>query len=82
MDYFNNCKKNWDRTYADVERWEKLQEDWCKHIKDTKSSLIHMALVVKKKTPSVGEQQDVLPDVPNVSFFLVMKGMKEMSMSA
>ena len=69
MDYFNNCKKNWDRTYADVERWEKLQEDWCKHIKDTKSPLIHMALVAKKKTPSVGEQQDVLPDVPNVFLF-------------
>ena len=69
MDYFNKCKTNWDRTYADVERWEKLQEDWCKHIKDTKSSLIHMALVAKKKTPSVGEQQDVLPDVPNVFLF-------------
>lgn len=69
MDYFNKCKTNWDRTYADVERWEKLQEDWCKHIKDTKSPLIHMALVAKKKTPSVGEQQDVLPDVPNVFLF-------------
>ena len=31
MDYFNNCKTNWDRTYADVERWEQLQADWCKY---------------------------------------------------
>ena len=69
MDYFNKCKTNWDRTYADVERWEKLQEDWCKHIKDTKSPLIHMALVAKKKAPSVGVQHDVLPDVPNMFLF-------------
>ena len=69
MDYFNKCKTNWDRTYADVERWEKLQEDWCKHIKDTKSPLIHMALVAKKKAPAVGVQHDVLPDVPNMFLF-------------
>ena len=27
MEYFNKCKTNWDRTYADGERWEKLQAD-------------------------------------------------------
>ena len=69
MDYFNKCKTNWDRTYANVERWEKLQEDWCKHIKDTKSPLIHMALVAKKKAQSVSVQHEILPDVPNMFLF-------------
>ncbi len=48
---------------------EKLQADWCKHIKDKKSPLIHMALVAKKKAPSVGVQHDILPDVPNMFLF-------------
>ncbi len=33
MEYSTKCKTNWDRMYADGERWEKLQADWCDYMK-------------------------------------------------
>jgi hypothetical protein len=69
MDYFKKCKTNWDRTYADLERWEKLQADWCEYIKDKKSPLLHMALINKKKAPSVDVQQEMESGAPNMFLF-------------
>ena len=69
MDYFKKCKTNWDRTYAGLERWEKLQADWCEYIKDKKSPLLHMALINKKKAPSVDVQQEMESGTPNMFLF-------------
>ena len=44
MEFFNMCKSNWDKVYADKEHWDTLQSDWCSHIKHMKTPLQHMQL--------------------------------------